>query len=220
MFDRAYRYRVNHRIAEFRLRLALLRLQLALKANFNPLQHRDRIGQWDRVSFEDGGSGERSGGRTGDPKIDRTTDDLVEIARNVANGVKGLRGFAFGVAVHTEFAKTVRQLNLPGIGRDGVETSFSLGDTVRYGFKDGIRTDVIKRDGRTSSAPIIAVWDVKTGEAKLTPARTREIRKHLNIDESVPIFEIHVVRGATRKSADFFAAYSNFASTIGGMYVA
>jgi hypothetical protein len=91
-------------------------------------------------------------------------------------------------------------LDLPGIGRDGVEQSFVAGDVVRHGFSGSIRTDVLLRDGRTSAAPIRAIWDIKTGEEGLSPNRVRALRTGAGVDESIPVIEIHLLRGISVKS--------------------
>ncbi len=49
-------------------------------------------------------------------------------------------------------------MNIPGIGKDGIEQSFSLGDLVRYGLSDSIRTDALLRNDQTGE--ILAVWDI------------------------------------------------------------
>lgn len=46
----------------------------------------------------------------------------------------------------------------------------------------------------------MAIYDLKTGNAKLTRSRVREIRATVGVDESVPVVEIHVLRGASVKS--------------------
>ncbi|MCJ2011256.1 hypothetical protein [Methylobacterium sp. J-076] len=102
--------------------------------------------------------------------------------------------------IHTASAAMLRSLNLPGIGAYGIEHSFSLGDTARYGLNGSIRTDVVMRDGRKPDAPILSVWDIKTGEARLSAKRAAEIRKNLNIDSEVPVIELHIKRGVSVKS--------------------
>jgi hypothetical protein len=93
-------------------------------------------------------------------------------------------GPVFGIQAHVEFARRVRELNIPGIRQEGVEQSFSVGDVVRYGLEGSVRTDIVLRD--RDGIPI-AVYDLKTGNAKLTPSRIREIRDSLgrqNIDRT------------------------------------
>ncbi|KQP32159.1 hypothetical protein ASF25_04405 [Methylobacterium sp. Leaf100] len=187
-------------VAAIRLRLALLRSAYdAVKAGFNASQSRDERGRWNGGG---GGSGivvvRRD--RTGHPKIDLTSDRLVEVMKEVVANVGTGRGPLYGTAIHTEAAKLIRESDFPGIGRRGVEQSFSLGDTVRYGLDGSIRTDIVLRDGRTNAAPILAVWDVKTGGAKLTPERAAQIRQHLGVGDDVPIVELHISKGLDAKS--------------------
>jgi hypothetical protein len=98
-------------------------------------------------------------------------------------------GPIFGIHAHLEFAKRVRALNIPGIRTEGVEQSFDLGDVVRYGLEGSVRTDVVLRD--RSGIPI-AVYDLKTGNAKLTPSRVREIRDAVG-RRDIPVIELRYV---------------------------
>jgi len=144
--------------------------------------------------------------RTGDPRVDRTTDLLFQmllrdealVARALV--LLGKAGPAlYGILVHTAFARDVGWQELPGIGREGVEQSFSLERIVRYGLKDSIRTDVIMRD---ESGQIIAIWDVKTGNATLTDDRRQEIRAEVGAAANVPVIELHVCRGVRCKTRE------------------
>jgi hypothetical protein len=103
----------------------------------------------------------------------------------------------YGTAVHVAFGTAVRIQGIPGIGINDVEQSFA--DTVpidRYGEPGSIRTDVVLRN---DSKEIIAIYDVKTGGAKLTSARVRELRDKTGVGPNVPVIELHVVRGARLK---------------------
>ncbi|GAN49601.1 putative glycoside hydrolase [Methylobacterium sp. ME121] len=51
----------------------------------------------------------------------------------------------------------MREPDLPGIGRYGIEQSSGAGDPVLDGSDGSIRTDVILRDGRTGAAPVRAI---------------------------------------------------------------
>jgi hypothetical protein len=137
--------------------------------------------------------------RTGDERIDRTSDVLFQaLVRDEelvdrALVLLGKIGPAlYGTLVHLAFAADVKWQDIPGIGSDGVEQSFSLGDIVRYGSNGSIRTDVVLRD---EDGNIIAVWDVKTGNAELTDARRQEIREELNLSDNIPIIDLHICRG-------------------------
>jgi hypothetical protein len=139
--------------------------------------------------------------RTGDQLIDRTTDILFQTLLRYADLVDraqvllGKAGPAlYGTLVHVGFAIDVRAQNLPGIGQDGVEQSFSAEDVVKYGANGSVRTDVIMKD---ASGQVIAIWDVKTGNAELTDDRRQEIREETGVPKNIPVIELHVSRGVT-----------------------
>lgn len=185
--------------AAIRLALALIRLEwLSLKAGFDENQLRNRVGEWTRPGTEGARPGRTIVTRratTGNPKIDAKNDQLVDIIKEIVDKVGPGSGSAYGIAIHKLSADVIRELDLPGIGRYGVEQSFSAGDTVRYGLDGSIRTDIIMRNGRTVNAPIMAIWDIKTGGAKLTQERVAEIRRELNVGDDVPVIEIHIDKG-------------------------
>ena len=192
-------HRLKHRVAEIRLRIAMLSaLSHSLKAGFRQDQPRGPDGCWI------GGAGQIVCTRidkTGNARIDAKTELLVDVVKEAVSIVGEGSGAAYGVQVHTTTAAMLRDLDILGIGRHGIEQSFSLGDTVRYGLDGSVRTDVVLRDGRTESSPILAVWDFKTGGALLTPSRIRELRSSLGIGLDVPIIEIHISRGISVKHA-------------------
>src|SRR5262249_6246318 len=106
---------------------------------------------------------------------------------------KGMTPTQYGTYVHVQFANAVRALNLPGIGTKGVEQSFDAdGANVPYGSYGTIRTDIVLRnkDGR-----IIGVYDVKTGDATMSPAREDKIREYTRIGPEVPVFILRATRG-------------------------
>ena len=94
-----------------------------------------------------------------------------------------------GIQAHFEFAKRVRALSIPGIRTAGVEQSFDLGAVVRYGLDGSVRTDIVLRD--RSGIPI-AVYDLKTGNAKLTPSRVQELRNAVG-RQDIPVIELRYV---------------------------
>jgi hypothetical protein len=137
--------------------------------------------------------------RTGNPTIDKTTDRLIQTLDTVPETLGPGSGPYYGVVVHTEFARSVRAQDLPGVGKAGVEQSFSLEDVARYGLDGMIRTDVVLRDPGSSNGTPIAVWDVKTGSARLRGSRAKQIRDYLGVGLEVPIIELHVTRGISNK---------------------
>jgi hypothetical protein len=82
--------------------------------------------------------------------------------------------------VHKQFANAVRAANIPGIGYYDVETTYDRDDPdATYGSPGSIRTDVVLHD---ESGKIIAIYDVKTGKAGLTPARVAELLTETRAD--------------------------------------
>jgi hypothetical protein len=130
---------------------------------------------------------------TGVPDIDGTSKRLAETLRESADVLgrvapQGVAANLFGIQVHVDFGRRIKALDLPGIGVDGVEQSFSLRDLARYGAVNSIRTDVYLRN--RDGIPI-AIYDVKTGNAKLSPARIKELRAAVG-DDNIPVFELRL----------------------------
>jgi len=124
---------------------------------------------------------------SGDTRIDSTTvklDAILGNAADVVDGVPGLTPQEYGRLVHERFADTVRVLGLPGIGYDDVETTFG---GAYYGAKGSVRTDVVLRD---DAGQVIAIYDIKTGKADVSPARAAELRIKVGVDNSVPVFSL------------------------------
>ena len=194
---------LDRHIAELRLGLAFIALDLLeIRAGFRQDQPRSCNGRWC------GGSGSVVVARkdkTGDPRVDGKTDAIVDVLSEVVQTCDPGQGPLYGIEVHTKFAARMRELDLPGIGRHGIEQSFSAGDLVRYGLDGSVRTDVIFRDGRTSAAPVRAIWDIKTGKAQLSLARARELRRNVGVDHSVPVIEVHLSRGNSVKGRSMSA---------------
>lgn len=137
---------------------------------------------------------------TGISTVDNTTRELSQtLARTMASVdfIPDWTPQVYGTAVHVAFGTAVRFQGIPGIGPRDVEQSFIGGAESRdYGLPASIRTDVVLRD---AAGEIIAIYDLKTGGAKLTPARVRELREKTGVAPSTPIIELHVLRGATLK---------------------
>jgi hypothetical protein len=98
--------------------------------------------------------------------------------------------------VHKLFADTVRALILPDIGTLQVEQSFDEKGAAKYGADGSIRTDVILRNKK---GLIIAIFDLKTGNAIISPSRARELRAMTGVGPEVPVIELHSVRGPAYK---------------------
>lgn len=99
----------------------------------------------------------------------------------------GMRANVFGILVHSDFRRRIEQLDLPGIGQNGVEQSWSLEELVRYGLAGSIRTDVYLKG---PSGAVLAIYDVKTGNARLTPQRVQELRRAVGASDDVPVIEL------------------------------
>jgi hypothetical protein len=184
----------------------------ARKANFNPDQPRVPAGNPDggRWTSEGGNratdfSAVRRSTRvsidyfkalTGISTINNTTKALSETLAQTMERVDFIPDWtpqAYGTAVHVAFGTAVRFQDLPGIGLNDVEHSFG-GD---YGEPGSIRTDVVLRN---EAGDIIAIYDVKTGGARLSAARVQELRQKTGVGPNVPIIEMSVSRGATLKA--------------------
>jgi hypothetical protein len=133
--------------------------------------------------------------KTGNPLIDRTTDMLLAVLQQSIQAIGPGWGRFFGTRVHTDFANRVRQLDLPGIGQDGVEQSyhFDLEDLATYGMDGSIRTDITLRNSRDPRQDAIAVYDLKTGDAVLRPRRVDEILRALK--RQVPVITLYYRTG-------------------------
>ena len=136
--------------------------------------------------------------KTGNPEIDQTTETLLQTLARIHAAAGDGSGPWYGTSIHLLFAADVRSQNLPGIGRNGVEQSFSLGDVAAYGEDGTVRVDVYMRD---QDGNIIAIWDVKTGGAVLTGARASQLRAESGVGAGAPVIELHVMRGATFKAS-------------------
>jgi hypothetical protein len=190
--------RAKYWIAAQKFRIQFNKLKIfEIKAGYDPNEPRNRRGKWTRLP---NGVDVRRAEQTGNKRIDNTTDLLVGVISDIVAQNGPGKGRLYGIAIHTQAAVLIRSLDLPGIGSYGVEQSFSAGGTVRYGLDGSIRTDIILRNGRTADAPILAVYDIKTGTGTLNRGRTQEIREALGIDESIPVIELHVLRGVMVKS--------------------
>jgi hypothetical protein len=123
---------------------------------------------------------------TGNPRIDRATERLLAILADTVQSLGPGMGPIFGIQAHVEFERRVKELNIPGIRQDGIEQSFNLGEAVEYGLAGSVRTDIVLRD--RFGIPV-AVYDLKIGNAKLTPSRVRELRRQVG-QGNIPVIEL------------------------------
>jgi hypothetical protein len=135
---------------------------------------------------------------TGIPTIDNTSEALSNILTKVMAGLEYLpemKPQTYGTLVHAAFGVAVRLANLPGVG--DIERSFSLEDSdPRYGLAGSIRTDVTLRN---IQGDVIAIYDVKTGDERISRPRADELRAKTRAAPNTPVFELNIVRGLSRK---------------------
>jgi len=117
-----------------------------------------------------------------------TTGENLSVASARAHQTVGTgRGPVHGTRVHTAFKGEVKASGNPNVVP---EQSYLNGRHVPYGTRGSIRVDVVEGP---LDAPT-AVWDLKTGGAKLTPARIRQIQQHLPLlpdGSKPPVYEVH-----------------------------
>lgn len=188
---------LESRIFAWRADYTFRRFVLAVKAGFKPEQPRDEWGRW----TSGGGVTVTTspGFYTGIQSIDETSGALSDILTDVMSGLEHLPSMTpsvYGTFVHAIFGAAVRLRDLPGVG--DIERTFSLDDAdPYYGMAGSIRTDLTLRN---IQGDIIAIYDVKTGDAPLSRARANALRLKTNASPDTPVFELNVIRGISRKS--------------------
>ena len=110
--------------------------------------------------------------------FNNTQKELQKIANSVKTDVTG---HVSGTKQHTKFAEKVNKLGNKNLR---TEVSFLNGKEVSYGTKGSVRLDVVEYD---ANGKIIAVYDLKTGWAKLTETRIKQIQGHVG---QVPVIEL------------------------------
>ena len=112
-----------------------------------------------------------------------TADDLAAAAQQAAQHVGPGQGPVYGTQVHSAFEAEVNTL---GKAHLSTEVSYLNGRVVPRGAPGSVRVDVVE-------APLTAptrVFDLKTGSARLTPARMQHIQSHIPGGNAVPILEV------------------------------
>jgi len=135
---------------------------------------------------------------TGDERIDSTTEKLSDTLKNVMNVFEFIpydTPRAYGTAVHSAFGAAVMAKNLEGVE---VELSYKNNIEVTYGEQGSVRADVALR---SVSGEVIAIYDLKTGGAVVSPSRANELRSHFSASRYVPVIELHALRGSRIKHA-------------------
>ena len=147
---------------------------------------------------------------TGIERIDIATVELVQTLARVAEIARFTPRNSpqtYGTFVHTLFAGALRLQSFAGYGSFEVEQTWGDVPDAPYGARGTIRTDAVLRN---EVGDVIAIYDVKTGNARLTPARVRELRSKTKTGTSVPIIELHVDRGPSLKSQQVSSRISSF----------
>jgi hypothetical protein len=139
-------------------------------------------------------------GLTGISTIDESTKGLANTlgaTLDVVDRIPSMSAQQYGTAVHYAFGAAVRLQSAMGRGNFEVETSFGASGEATYGAKGSIRTDVILRN---DIGDVIAIYDVKTGEAGLSQSRVRELRAKVGVGLNVPIIQLSLRSGVSIKS--------------------
>jgi len=114
----------------------------------------------------------------------RAGQQVQQAASNAQRVVGSGRGPVHGTRMHTEFSKQVSQISK---GRLKTEVSYKNGQVVPRGTRGSVRVDVLR--GRLDKPR--EIWDLKTGNARLTPQRIQQIRRHLPREcQNIPIREV------------------------------
>jgi hypothetical protein len=94
------------------------------------------------------------------------------------------KGATHGTKVHSEFATSVNALKKPDVR---TEVSYKNGREVPRGTAGSVRVDVVRGPPNKPSA----IFDLKTGQARLTPKPEQKIRQQLpKKSKNVPIVEV------------------------------
>ena len=93
------------------------------------------------------------------------------------------QGPVYGTQVHAAFEAEV---NILGKAHLSTAVSYRNGRVVPRGVLGSVRVDVVE-------GPLTAptrVFDLKTGSARLTPARIQHIQSHIPGGNTVPVLEV------------------------------
>ena len=132
---------------------------------------------------------------TGISRVDETTRALADKLAATADTIPKGFGPLYGTLVHKTFELELRLGAVPGVEVTDIESTF--GGTGRYGSKGSVRPDIVPRN---EAGDIMAVYDVKTGRGEIDDARAQRLRNVIGIGPRIPIIELHLDRGVSRKS--------------------
>lgn len=122
-------------------------------------------------------------GATAEGASETTANELTEAAKRAAETVGQGKGAAYGTRVHSAFEAEVKSLGNTNLT---TEVSYLDGNVVKRGTPGSVRLDVVEGPLENPTA----VYDLKTGSAKLTPKRIEQIQRHLPGDANTPILTI------------------------------
>jgi hypothetical protein len=132
---------------------------------------------------------------TGIQSIDDTTMRLAHTlarVKDIVNYTPDLGPAIYGTTMHTTFAAALRLQQIRGLE---VESTFG---GAYYGAKGSIRPDAVLRN---DIGDIVAIYDVKTGEKSIDPARAARLRLSVGAGNDVPVIELSIPYGVRRKAA-------------------
>ena len=115
---------------------------------------------------------------------------LREVKQDAAEeaGIKAaevtLKGPVAGTRIHARFREFVEELGHP---RLRTEVSYLEGDVTWWGKRGSVRLDVVEYADEYNEV-VEAVYDLKTGAARLTESRINTILKHVR--QNVPVIGI------------------------------
>jgi hypothetical protein len=146
------------------------------------------IGTVGRVTGKLAGTVERALTPLVGREVARTTGELEQLGVKATKTVvrrEGESAASWGTRVHTEWEQ---QLRAKYGSRIRVEQSFRGGKKADFGEKGSVRVDAILYNKKGDP---IAIYDLKTGNAALSNARIKRIKKALPSDmRDLPIIQI------------------------------
>jgi hypothetical protein len=198
---------VRYQLAALRFETAAIwHAHVCRKAGFDPNEPRvpagsPQGGQWTRV---EGGTPRLVGGSTSPVMSDATPDPIrpgaqymrlaptLARVKDIVNYTPDLGPAIYGTTMHTTFAAALRLQQIRGLE---VESTFG---GAYYGAKGSIRPDAVLRN---DIGDIVAIYDVKTGEKSIDPARAARLRLSVGAGNDVPVIELSIPYGVRRKAA-------------------
>lgn len=110
------------------------------------------------------------------PEVRSRTDQADAAVRRA--GGKSLPPAVFGTLVHTNLKRQIETLRDPNFIAE--KSLLKSKEEARYGQRGSIRIDLLERVGNG----VVCVYDIKTGNAKLTTLRVAEIAR--NVGKNYP----------------------------------